>query len=119
MGLDMWLVGRKTLFHDGHLEDGFPVTEIRVGIAYWRKYYPLHTHMMGLDAVGYLPKPMLERILADLQADKELHQDRQGPEAEYYVKCRRDAVVAFKLALAWVAKQEKYERRDVLYESSS
>lgn len=52
MGLDMNLYGRKYRYDDKEMDEGFPVREVRLELAYWRKHPDLHGYIVQHFAGG-------------------------------------------------------------------
>lgn len=135
MGLDMFLIGRKhkrlvygdTPIEDQYTkEDGFPVTERRLEIGYWRKHPNLHGYIVNVFNEGdddCQPLPLaaedVRQIIAAVKAGELPHTEgfffgkSEGTEEE-----RQEDIAILERALEWVSANDPEDYRDLYYEAS-
>jgi hypothetical protein len=129
MALEMYLTGSKFFFNAQHMEDGFPVEDIRVSLGYWRQHPDLHGYIVkafakdGVDDCNeiILDGPKIGTIMAVVR-------DKALPHVEGFnfgsSNINDDTVLEdlnkFAQALAWLApiNNESGFVRRVIYRAS-
>lgn len=132
MGLDMYLYGSKFFWTDwendanNRKEDGFRISDLNLGLGYWRKHPNLHGYIVKTFAEGKdeCQKIHLSRegILNIIQAVK----DRNLPHTEGFFFGKSygtdeeaaEDIATFDKAIAWLDTKEKGVSREVIYRAS-
>lgn len=122
MGLDAFLYGRKSYPVTGardKQEDGYPVSEIEIEFAYWRKNWVLENiirEIIGRDddqpgayKIGML-KSQIDQIIRRIdESDYSKNEGRYSKEADLNL---------FLKLQGWIAGAPRSEHRDIYYRSS-
>ena len=126
MGLDMYLVGRKT-YLDRKLDDeGHKIDTAEVELAYWRKHPNLHGYIVETFAGDVddcqpitLNEDNIELILRAIKDDELPHTEGCffGTSEKSAAQMAEDVAV-FEAALVWLKKEKPNELRSVRYRAS-
>ncbi len=126
MGLDMYLVGRKT-YLDRKLDDeGYEIHSTEVELGYWRKHPNLHGYIVETFAGGVddcqpitLDEDSIELILRAVKDDELPHTEGFffGSSERIEAQVAEDVAV-FEAALVWLKKGAQNESRSIRYRAS-
>lgn len=132
MGLDMYLVGRKSPCWDSKEEqDGYPVRAVELKLGYWRKHPNLHGYIVKEFANGedncqeiFLSRDDLLKIVQAIKDDNLPYTEgfffgaSPVKEDDFYLEEKNEDIQIFEKAIEWKDKWSPLEYRDVFYQAS-
>jgi hypothetical protein len=135
MGLDMYLVGRKSPCYtkeEKETQDGYPVSSTELRLGYWRKHPNLHGYIINEFAKGedncqqiFLSRDDLLKIIQAVKDDNLPHTEgfffgaSATKEDDYYLEEKNEDIKIFAKAIDWMDMWSPgHGYRDVYYHAS-
>lgn len=124
MGLDMFLTGSIYMYESKAMRDGYPISEIRIELGYWRKHPNLHGYIVQNFADGVddckeicLSEKDLRKIIMAIK-ENELPITSGFFFGESTGEEKQNDLEIFRNSLKWLQAYKPSESKSIIYRAS-